>query len=236
MTTWDGQLLFEALTGTPITVTAYSSNILDLGANRDIGGGGPFAPMIVAGVLQSFASATPSATLIIAVQGAPDAGGSPGTFQTIQQTPAIPLGQLQAGQHPMRLALASVIEWPEWVDTLMTTVATSAAATVASAAGISDGIQIFGNPNVVPGTTVLTGGGTTSLVLSAPASASGTLVATTFGAAFTNMQPGPRFLQLRYICSATFTAGSLYAGITIDPVDEPAQYPGYHWPSSSSAT
>jgi hypothetical protein len=226
----DGQLFLEPLSGTAITVSATSTNVLDLVANRDLGGGnGMTAPAIVASVLASFASATATATLTIAVQGAPDNGaGSPGGYQTFQATPALPLGMLTAGQRPLKVPLASIAEMP-LVPVLanLTTTSGSTSATVSSGTGILDGMAIYGNPNVVPGTTVAAGAGTTSLTLSANASAAGTAIMTAFSAP----QPKPRFLRLSYTCSATMTAGSLWAGIVIDD-DQPALYPpGYSWPA-----
>jgi len=50
----DGQLMFEPLTGTAITVTANSTNILDLGIARDLGGNAYPSPKLVVSVLQGF--------------------------------------------------------------------------------------------------------------------------------------------------------------------------------------
>jgi len=226
----DGQLLFEPITGTAITVTATSSNVLDLVAGRDLGGAGYIAPSIVVGVITTFASATATATLTIAVQGAPDNGsGSPGGYQTLQATSALPLGMLTAGQRPLKVELASVSEFPLTpVITTLTTTAASNSATVASATGLLDGMVIYGNPNIVPGTTISTISGVT-LTLSANASGTATSVTTAFSAP----QPKPRFLRLSYTCSATMTAGSIWAGLVLDE-DQPALYPpGFSWPSGA---
>jgi hypothetical protein len=225
----DGSQFFEPLAGTAITVSAYSTNVYDLVVNRDFGGGAN-PPQIVAAVLASFASSTPSATLTIGVQGAPDNGsGSPGGFQTVEQTPAVPLGQLQAGQRPMKIGLASVSEMPlPAVFTTGTTTLGGNTMMVGSATGLTQGQNIFGNPNVPPGTTIASISGTTVTMSTGTGVTPGTAVATRFGAP----QPMPRFLQLIYTCSATFTAGKLWAGIT-DLEELPAIYPaGYTWPTA----
>jgi hypothetical protein len=227
----DGQLFFEPLAGTAITVTANSTNALDLGVGRDLGGAPYPAPLIVASVLAAFASATASATLTIAVQGAPDNGaGAAGGYQTIQQTAAVPLGQLSKGQRPLKIPLASVSEMPLVpVNTTGTTTLSSASMTVASATGLLQGQNVFGNPNVPAGVTIAAISGTTVTLSSGTGVTAGTTVATSFGAP----QPKPRFLQLAYTCSATMTAGSLWAGIVLD-ADEPALYPpGFTWPANA---
>lgn len=226
----DGQLMFEPLTGTAITVTATSTNILDLGVGRDLGGDGYPAPMVVVSILAGFTSATASATLTIGVAGAPDNGaGLPGGYQTFQATPALPLGQLALGSRPATFTLDQVTEFPlAPVNTTMTTTAASTTATVASATGLLQGQNIYGNANVTPGTTISSISGTT-VTLSAVAAASGTAVATSFGMP----QPKPRFLRLAYTCSATFTAGSIWAGIVLD-AGQPSLYPpGFTWPTGA---
>jgi hypothetical protein len=227
----DGQLFFEVLTGQAITVTANSTNVLDLGVGRDLGGGAPFAPILIASCITAFASSTASATLTIAVQGAPDNGsGSPGGYQTIQTTPAVPLGQLLIGMRPLKMTLASVSEFPAApVTTTGTTTSASASLTVASAAGLLAGMNVYGNLNIPPGVTVASISGTTVTLSSGTGVTAGSSVTTSFG----GPMPRPRFLRLAYTCSATMTAGSLWAGIVLDD-DLPALYaPGFSFPTGT---
>ena len=226
----DGQLLFTALAGQSITTTAVSANSIDLGpAPRDIAVLDYPSPVLVCAVLASFASATPTATLTINLQAAPNNGGVAGTFQTIDASPPIPLGQLTAGNRPYKQSMTVLSEMPlASVTTLLTTTAGSTAATVASATGILDGMQMTGNANLVPGTQVATGAGTTSLVLTTAAAASGS-ANVTFVAPFVF----PRFIQLQFVASATFSAGTIFAGIVLD-LDKPSLYPpGLVWPSGA---
>jgi len=141
----------------------------------------------------------------------------------------MPLGQLLIGTRICTFELDQVTEFPLTpVVTTMTTTGASNSATVTSATGLSQGMNVFGNANVVPGTTIASISGTT-VTLSANASGSGTLVSTAFGAP----QPKPRFLSLAYTCSATMTAGKIWAGIVLDS-DQPALYPaGFTWPANA---
>lgn len=226
----DGELFFEALAGAAITTTRVSTNIVDLSEGRDIGYADYPAPVLVVAVLEAFASATPTATLTIQVRGAPNNAGSPGVYQVFDTSPAIPLGQLVLGVRPYKRPISSISEAP-LVPVLanMTTTATSTTATVDVATGILDGMEVIDSPNVVPGTRVATGAGTTTLVLDTAAAVSATLQPTVFVGKF----PKPRFLQLNFVASATMTAGKVWAGIVID-TDLPALYrPGFVWPAGA---
>lgn len=227
----DGALFWEPLAGTAITVTANSTNVLDLLVGRDLGGAGYPAPICVAQCLTTFTSATPSATLTIAVQGAPDNGaGGQGGYQTFQQTPAFPLGQLQIGSRPMSFALDMITEYPlPVINTTGTSTNASASLTVASATGLTQGMNIFGNPNIPPGTTIASiSGNVVTMSVSA-----GVLAATSIATSFGMPQPKPRFLRLAYTCSATMTAGSLWAGIVLDLAQPSLYAPGFTWPANA---
>jgi hypothetical protein len=226
----DGQLAFTALTGQAITTTgAVSTNSIDIGPNaRDIGILDYPSPLIVVHCLTSFTSATPTATLTIALQAAPNNAGVAGTWQTIDTTPAIPLGQLGIGNRPYKQGLTILSEMPLPSITMgLTTTATSTTSTAALSTGVN-GMQVL-SPNVVPGTTIATGGGTTTLILSTAAAVSGTLVPTTFVGPIVL----PRFLQLLYTVSATMTAGSIWAGVVLDAEKPTLMPPGFVWPAGA---
>lgn len=87
----DGNLLFEPIAGTAITVTAVSTNIIDLLNARDMGIGDDPALKVMVGVTAAFIAAG-AATLNIQFQGAPDNGsGAPGTYTTYVETSPLSL-------------------------------------------------------------------------------------------------------------------------------------------------
>jgi hypothetical protein len=98
----DSLLTFDPA-GTAITVSAASTNVLDMGVNgdipavqgRDIGISGMLKLLILSS--RTFAAAG-AATLNIQVQGAPDAGSNtPGTYVTFVESGLLSIAQLNAG-------------------------------------------------------------------------------------------------------------------------------------------
>lgn len=79
-----------------ITVTRDSTNIIDLGAARELGIGEDYAVNLDIRVDTAFTAAG-AATLTIAFQGAPDSSGSPGTWTTYAQSAAMAVADLTAG-------------------------------------------------------------------------------------------------------------------------------------------
>lgn len=113
--------------GTAITVTAASTNIVDLhGAGlvpapsstvkpgRDIGGGsaaGP-TPMLMVLVTTTF-TASGAATLNVAFQGAPDDGtGNPGAYATYAESGVIALASLVAGNMVLNIDVPRLLPAP----------------------------------------------------------------------------------------------------------------------------
>ena len=215
----DSLLQFDPA-GTAITTTAVSTNSLDLGVNRDSGVGRQGLRLLVT-VGNQFTSATPTATLNVQLQGAPDNGaGAPGGWSTLAESGVTGLGQLGAGFKICQISVPRVVQalglsastTPGLVATTGTFSSGSPNVTVASAAGIFDGQQVQGI-GIVPGTTVATGAGSTSLVLSQNTVAAGAATTVYFSAGI----PMPRFLRLNYVCSATMTGGTLsFSGLMLD--------------------
>lgn len=89
----DSNLTFDP-TGTAITATAASTNIIDLVNQRDLGiGDNPALKVLV--VPGATFTAGGAATLTIQFQGAPDNGsGAPGTYLTYAETAALSIAQL----------------------------------------------------------------------------------------------------------------------------------------------
>jgi hypothetical protein len=212
----DGMLFFEPLTGTSVTASAASTNVLDLGVARDLGAGhGCDRPQVVVCALTAFTSAAHNTTLNIQVQGAPDNGaGSPGGYQTIYDCSPQYLGQLVAGQRLFQADLASISQ-PilKPVTTTFTCSANDNTITVASATGIKEGSPVYAPSHIVPGTTV-TGISSTTITLSAnTTAAAGSAQAISFFA----QDPIPRYLRLNYVvANGPFTGGTLWGGIVLD--------------------
>jgi hypothetical protein len=95
----DKQNQFSADAGdTPTGIgSAVSTNIIDLGVARDIGGAVTEQLMLLCQVATPFTSAG-SATLQVQFQTAPDNGsGAPGSWSTLVQSDAVPVASLAAG-------------------------------------------------------------------------------------------------------------------------------------------
>lgn len=120
----DGNLVFDPA-ATAITVTAASTNIIDLhgsgmipaaaaGVGRDMGIGSSSGatPKLMVVVQQTFTAAG-AATLNVQVQGAPDNGsGSPGSYVTYAETGAIAKGSLVVGNRIFDIDLPRVLVTP----------------------------------------------------------------------------------------------------------------------------
>ena len=92
----DGQNLFEPLTGTAITSSAASTNVIDLSVERDMGVGSPSLKLLVVTGAAAFTAAG-AATLNIQFQGAPDNGsGGQGTYVTLAESGTIAKALLTA--------------------------------------------------------------------------------------------------------------------------------------------
>jgi len=223
---------FEPLTGTAITASAASTNIIDLSVGRDMGGGHYPDPDLVVGCLTSFGASSASATLNIQVQGAPDNGsGSPGGYYTIQETGVMSLGQLAAGMRLLQMDLASISQAPlAAINTTFTCSSGASTITVASATGLAQGQQIAAAGYITPGTTISSISGTTVTLSANTIAAASTATAISFFA----RAPLPRFLRLNYVvANGPMTSGSIYAGAALD-VDQLPQYAaGYTFPSGT---
>lgn len=102
----DGLLIFEPVAGTAITVTAVSTNVIDLSVARDVGIGDNPAMKIAMYIKAAFTAAG-AGTLQVQAQGAPDNGaGAPGTFVTLAESRAYSLAELALGNRIFP------IDWP----------------------------------------------------------------------------------------------------------------------------
>lgn len=204
-----------------ITTTANSTDSIDLGAARDIGSGS-HALFFTAIVGTAFTSATATATLTISLQGAPNNGGVAGSWYTIATSAAIPLGLLAAGMKAVQIPVPNIAQASPTVISTTGTFSSASTAVTAAVATVINGMFVSGT-GIVPGTSVASGGGTTSLVLSDNTSAAGTNAALVFSSA----PPLPRFLRARYVASNTMTAGTLaFVGLVLDVDNAFAYTPG----------
>lgn len=93
----DSQNQFSAAQAVTSTGSTASSNIVDLGVARDIGGAATDHLALLCEVVTPFASGG-SATLQAQFQTAPDNGsGAPGSWMTLAQSDAIPVASLVRG-------------------------------------------------------------------------------------------------------------------------------------------
>lgn len=199
----DSSLLFS--NAQAVTVSADSTNTLDLNNNRDVGVGN-YELKVLSVVGATFTSATAAATLVVELWGAPNNAGSAGTYTMIGRTPAQPLGFLQAGYKAAQFDVPPVSNSPTPVGgagLTLTTTATSTSATVSSATGLVQGLEIVSS-GLVPGTRIASISGMTITLDTAAASTTSAVSVAFMGA------PLPyRFLKLVYTASATMTAGTV---------------------------
>ena len=222
---YDGNELFTAAAGDLITVSAASTNVLDLSTGRDLGATrGAVRPQIFMAALTGFTSSNANATLNVQVQVAPDNGsGSPGGWSTILETSPQYLGQLVAGQRVFDADLSGIAQ-PYLAPSPTTTFSCSSGAstiTVASNSGIQFGqLAIPATAGIiVPGTTV-TGISGTTITLSAnttAAASAGSAISFAPDLATSAAAGLPRYLRLNYVvANGPFTGGALFGGIVLD--------------------
>lgn len=97
----DGALQFTGAAGavntdSPTTGTQQSTNIIDLVNARDMGIGDDPALKLLCVITTAFAGGT---SLQVQFQGAPNSGGSPGTWTTYVETTALAEADLTAGRY-----------------------------------------------------------------------------------------------------------------------------------------
>ena len=213
-----------------ITATADSTNVLDLGANRDVGPGR--IPLVVfASAATAFTHGTATATMTVSLYGAPNNAGVAGTYFEIGKTPALPLSMLQAGMKVAQFVVPSVSQGAiAGVTTTAATTASSTTMTVASATGLINGMFVYGGQGtpgsatvtgIVPGTRIASQSGTT---LTLDTAATVTNAAGTYFT-FSDVPPAVRFLKLTYTSSTgSFTGGTMNAYLAGD-IDQGFFYP-----------
>ncbi len=92
----DQQNQFSSAQAVTSTGSTPSTNIIDLGVARDIGGASSGPLFLLCEATTPFTSGG-SATLQVQVQTAPDNAGSPGTWVPLDQSDAIPVASLAQG-------------------------------------------------------------------------------------------------------------------------------------------
>ena len=208
----DSNLQFDPA-ATAITSSAASTNIFDLGTNRDLGVG-RFQGKILVAVGTAFTSSTATATLNVQLQGQQDSGSGAvsGNWQTLVESGTVPLGQLQANSQIV-FDLPPIMQIPGTpVTTTGSASNSSTSLTVTSGTYIVNGMEVVG-AGIAPGTFVSTGGGTTSITLSGNTTAAIT-TATTL--TFIPTKGAPRYLRLYYTASNTMTAGTVQSYLVLD--------------------
>jgi len=98
----DALLQFDPA-GTAITATAASTNVLDMASERDMGVAGRILDVFI--VVQEAFTAVGAATLQVAIQGAPDNAGAPGTWADLVMTGPIGKADLLLGAELLKVAL-----------------------------------------------------------------------------------------------------------------------------------
>jgi hypothetical protein len=147
----DGYLQFDP-TGSAITTTRASTNVIDLLNARDLG---TTEDLIVS--VYGQAAFTGGTSLNIQFQGAPDSGsGTPGTYVTYAETGAIPLANLTANvklwqiDWPHRLVPVTGNAFPRYVRLNYVVVGTMTAGTVSAQVTI----DVQSNPPYPAGITI----------------------------------------------------------------------------------
>ena len=96
--TIDALLIFDP-SGTSITTTAASTNVLDLGTQRDLGLGNPSLEVLI-NIQQAFTAAG-AATLNVQIQSSVDNV----TWSTLAESSAMPVASLTLGRQVLRIKL-----------------------------------------------------------------------------------------------------------------------------------
>lgn len=108
-------LLYFSSAQTLNSTTVASTNIIDLSVGRDMGIGDNPALKLAIFVTTAFVLASSTPSLTIQAQGAPDSGGSPGTYVTYAESRAYAASDMPLG------AKLFPIDWPHRDPTLTAT-------------------------------------------------------------------------------------------------------------------